>query len=329
MSGKPKIAVVAGGYSSEREISLRSGGVVFKHLDPNIFDKYFIDLDSSGWFLLEGTKRIAEIDRSNFSFSGPNGPIFFDAAFIAVHGTPGEDGKLQSYFDLIGLPYNTCGAFGAAITFEKGVCNQLLRQHKIPVARSLLFENAAEVDPKALIAELGLPLFIKPSKAGSSYGVSKVKSQEDIMPAVNKAFEYDDLIVVEEELVGREVTCGVFKYNGEITALPVTEIITENEFFDYQAKYEGASKEITPADIVPEAQKEVQELSQRIYKLLRLKGTCRMDYILHHGKAHLIEVNTVPGLSEASIIPQQVQQFGLDLRTYFGNEVKAAIEKRK
>ncbi len=329
MSEKPKIAVVAGGYSSEREISLRSGGVVFKHLDPNEFDKYFIDLDESGWYLVDGSKRIAEIDRSNFSFSGPNGPIFFDAAFIAVHGTPGEDGKLQSYFDLIGLPYNTCGAFGAAITFEKGVCNQLLRQHNIPVARSILLEHISDAKPKGLIEELGLPLFIKPSKAGSSYGISKAKSIEDITPAIINAFEYDDLVVVEEELVGREVTCGVFKNDGKITALPVTEIISDNEFFDYQAKYEGASREITPADIVPEAQKEVQNLSQRIYKILRLKGTCRMDYILHHGKAHLIEVNTVPGLSEASIIPQQVQQFGLDLRTYFGNELKAAIERRK
>ena len=329
MSMKPKIAVVAGGYSSEREISFKSGRVVLKHLDPDAFDVYFIDIDQSGWFLMDGDQRISEVDRSDFSVQGPNGPIRFDAVFIAVHGTPGEDGRLQAYFDLIGLPYNTCNAFASALTFEKGVCNQLLRQYQIPVSDSILIESTEDYTTDELIKSLGLPMFIKPSKAGSSFGVSKVKTKEEIIPAIQKALKFDNLIVVEAQLVGREVTCGVFKNKGEITALPITEIISENEFFDFEAKYQGASQEITPADIAPEAQKEIQELSQRIYKVLRLNGTCRMDYILHHGKPHLIEINTVPGLSEASIIPQQVRQFGLDLQTYFGNEVNAAIGKKK
>lgn len=327
MKTKPVIAVVAGGYSSEREISLKSASVVMKHLDRGEFDTHLLDLSPDGWFLLDEDGSHTAVDRADFTVPGPNGTIRFDAVFIAIHGTPGEDGKLQAYFDLLGIPYNTCGAFEAALTFEKGVCNQLLRQYGIAGARAQLIDLQDSVNPEDLVSEFGFPMFIKPSKAGSSYGVSKVKSLEEIIPAIEKARQFDSLVIVEAFLDGRELTCGVFEHKGEITALPVTEIVSENDFFDYEAKYLGASREITPADIVPQAQKDIQETSQRIYRLLRLKGVCRMDYMLCDGVPHLIEINTVPGLSEASIVPQQVREFGLDLRTFFGDQLKTILKR--
>ncbi len=318
--------MATGGYSSEREISLKSASVVARHLDPAEFDVHLLDLAPDGWFHIASDGTRTEVNRADFTVSVPRGTIRFNAVFIAIHGTPGEDGKLQSYLDLLNIPYNTCGPFEAALTFEKGVCNQLLRQFSIPVARARLLTPEDEIGPDALIDELELPLFIKPGKAGSSYGVSKAKAKEDILPAIEKARQFDNLVIVEEFMDGREVTCGVFRHEGVITALPITEIISDNEFFDYQAKYEGASQEITPARIAPQAQKSVQETSRQIYRSLRLKGVCRMDYILRNGIAHLIEINTVPGLSEASIVPQQVEHFGLDLRSFFGNQMKEVLD---
>lgn len=327
MNTKPVIAIVAGGYSSEREISLKSASVVQQNLDPKEFDVHLIDLTREGWFLVGADGSRSAVDRGNFTVSVPSGTIRFDAVFIAIHGTPGEDGKLQSYFDLLGIPYNTCGAFESALTFEKGVCNQLLRQYDIAGAKARLIDIRDDVDESALIDELDLPMFIKPSKAGSSYGVSKVKEASGIAAAIEKARQFDDLVIAEEYLEGREVTCGVFEHHGVVTALPITEIVTENEFFDFEAKYLGASREITPADIAPQAQNTLQETSQRIYRMLRLKGVCRMDYILRNDVPHLIEINTVPGLSEASIVPQQVKEFGMDLGTFFGNQLKGILKR--
>ena len=327
MNTKPSIAVVAGGYSGEREISLKSASVVQRNLDRSEFDVHLIDLTHEGWYLVGDDGSRSPVDRGDFTVSVPSGTIHFDAVFIAIHGTPGEDGKLQSYFDLLGIPYNTCGAFESALTFEKGVCNQLLRQYNVAGARARLIDIRDEANAEDLAQEFGFPMFVKPSKAGSSYGVSKVKDINGIVPAIQKAREFDDLVIVEEFLEGREVTCGVFEHEGEITALPLTEIVSENEFFDYEAKYLGASQEITPAHIAPQAQQAIQETSQRIYRLLRLKGMCRMDYILRDGVPHLIEINTVPGLSEASIVPQQIREFGLDLRTFFVNQMKVILKR--
>ncbi|QTN38770.1 D-alanine--D-alanine ligase [Cryomorphaceae bacterium] len=325
MIAKSVIAVVAGGYSSEREISLKSASVVMAHLNPDEFEVHLIDIALEGWSHVAPDGTRTPVNRGDFSVSVPDGTIKFDAVFNAIHGTPGEDGKLTAYFDLLGIPYNTCGSFEAALTFEKGVCNQLLRQYGIKVGRSVLLGAGDSIDPEGLIAELGLPVFVKPSKAGSSYGVSKVKAADELEDAVAFALEFDDLVIVEEFLDGRELTCGVFEHRSEVTALPVTEIVSDNEFFDYEAKYKGESREVTPADIAPQAQKDIQETSQRIYQLLRLKGVCRMDYIVRNDVPHLIEVNSVPGLSEASIVPQQAQQFGLDLRTFFGDQLKRIL----
>jgi D-alanine-D-alanine ligase len=326
---KPTIAIVAGGYSTEREVSLKSGLTVKQNMDPEEFEVHLIDITRKGWFHCADNGARTVVNQGDFSVSLCTGVVLrFDAVFMAIHGTPGEDGKLQSYFDLIGIPYNSCGAFEAALTFEKGVCNQLLRQYGIAGGQLRLIDIGDKVDTNELVDELGLPLFIKPSKAGSSFGVSKVTNVMEIPAAIEKAREFDDLVIVEEFLDGREITCGIFQHKGELIGLPPTEIISQNDFFDYDAKYSGESEEITPARITPETTKRVHESCKQIYRLLRLKGVCRMDFILRDGVPNLLEINTVPGLSEASILPQQVRCFGLDLRTFFGDQMKAILIKK-
>lgn len=314
-----KVAIVMGGDSSERVISLKSAEIVYQELSKSNFEVYKIDIDGSKWTGFIDDKSY-EIDKNDFSLNG----IHFDAVFVAIHGTPGENGLLQAYFEMLNIPHTTCNTFEAALTFNKARCNALLRAWNIPVARSILLNKGKDLDETLALEHLSLPMFVKPNRAGSSFGISRVNRPSQLKAAIAKAREHDDEVLIESFLEGREVTCGVHDLEGKPLALPVTEIITDHEFFDYQAKYEGASEEITPAALSEDEKNIVQGTAVQVYELLNLKGVCRIDFKLFNGKAYVIEVNTVPGLSAASIIPQQVIAAGGNMTEFYSKMVLQA-----
>jgi D-alanine-D-alanine ligase len=310
---KKKVAIVYGGYSSESKISQKSGGVIYEHINRDLFDPYLVEISANSWHVhINGG--VSPIDKNKFTFISNDEAISFDIAFITIHGTPGEDGKLQAYFDLVGLPYINSNCFAAALSFNKWACNSFLRAFGIATAKAILIRNGETPNVIEIADELGFPCFVKPNDGGSSFGVSKVKTLMDMPGAIAAAFEEGSEVVIESAIVGREITCGVFFNGSEVVALPPTEIISENEFFDYQAKYEGKSKEITPAEIPVEWTTIIQNTTKNIYRRLGLRGLARVDYIVtKEGVPNLIEVNTNPGMSAASIIPQQLKVAGLDL----------------
>jgi D-alanine-D-alanine ligase len=310
---KKKVAIVYGGYSSESKISQKSGGVIYEHINRDLFDPYLVEISENSWHVhINGG--VSPIDKNKFTFISNDEAVSFDIAFITIHGTPGEDGKLQAYFDLVGLPYINSNCFAAALSFNKWACNSFLRAFGIATAKAILIRNGETPNVIEIADELGFPCFVKPNDGGSSFGVSKVKTLMDMPGAIAAAFEEGSEVVIESAIVGREITCGVFFNGSEVVALPPTEIISENEFFDYQAKYEGKSKEITPAEIPVEWTTTIQNTTKNIYRRLGLRGLARVDYIVTaEGVPNLIEVNTNPGMSAASIIPQQLKAAGLDL----------------
>ncbi|MBI3135867.1 MAG: D-alanine--D-alanine ligase [Bacteroidetes bacterium] len=310
---KKKVAVVYGGYSSESKISQKSGGVIYEHIDRNLFDPYLVEISENSWHVhINGG--VSPIDKNKFTFIEKEVAVGFDIAFITIHGTPGEDGKLQAYFDLVGLPYINSNCFAAALSFNKWACNSFLRAFGIATAKAILIREGETPNPIEIADELGFPCFVKPNDGGSSFGVSKVKTLMEMPGAIAVAFEEGSEVVIESAVVGREITCGVFFNGSTVVALPPTEIISENEFFDYQAKYEGKSKEITPAEIPAEWTKTIQNTTKNVYRRLGLRGMARVDYIVtKEGVPNLIEVNTNPGMSAASIVPQQLKAAGLDL----------------
>lgn len=310
---KKKVAIVYGGYSSESKISQKSGGVIYEHINRDLFDPYLVEISENSWHVhINGG--VSPIDKNKFTFISNDEAVAFDIAFITIHGTPGEDGKLQAYFDLVGLPYINSNCFAAALSFNKWACNSFLRAFGIATAKAILIRNGETPNVIEIADELGFPCFVKPNDGGSSFGVSKVKTLMDMPGAIAAAFEEGSEVVIESAIVGREITCGVFFNGSEVVALPPTEIISENEFFDYQAKYEGKSKEITPAEIPVESTTTIQNTTKNIYRRLGLRGLARVDYIVtKEGVPNLIEVNTNPGMSAASIIPQQLKVAGLDL----------------
>lgn len=321
---KKNIAIVMGGYSPEAHISIKSGGVVYAHLNKEKYNVYKIVVTKEEMYLdWEETK--IPVDKANFTVSINSTTIAFDAVFMAIHGTPGEDGILQAYFDLLGIPYTTSGHFEAALTFNKGECNAMLKQFGVVSAKAFYITKNGNYNIDKIIDEVGLPCFIKPNRSGSSYGVSKVKTKADIDAALEKAFIEDNRIIVEEFVEGTEVGCGVINFGGEIKALPLTEIVTENEFFDYQAKYQGSSQEITPARISNELTKKVQDITSYVFEILHLDGFARMDFIIKNNQPYLIEVNTVPGLSEESILPKQAKEAGMSLSEFFDSAVEWAL----
>ncbi len=323
---KHRVAVLMGGDSAEYAVSIKSGGVVFKHLNREYFEPYLITVRGSDWTCdLDG--ELYRINKDDFSLETRMGKIHFDVAFIAIHGTPGENGLLQAYFDLLKIPYTTCGHFQSALTFNKAVTNALLRQYGVRVADSFTVSKGQDIEGEKIIQKLGLPCFVKPSEAGSSFGVSKVKTEAELLPAIEKALEHDQLAICEAFVNGTEVTCGVWNFNGELKALPITEIVSKNEFFDYAAKYQGDSEEITPARLSDELTELVSETAKKVYTLLRLDAVCRVDFIVENNLPYVIEVNTVPGLSEESIIPQQARAAGYSLSDLFGMWVKHALKK--
>lgn len=324
MATQKNIAILAGGGSSEHEISMKSARMVEQHIQHK-YTTFFIELNGSDW-CYKSNGQSHPINKNNFTLQLGNQTIYFDLAFIAIHGTPGEDGKLQGYFDILNIPYSSSDLLACSISFNKGVCNDYLKNHGIKVANSFqLFEGLA-FNSSMITQQLGLPCFVKPNQSGSSYGVHKVYLEKELAPAIIDAFTYDKQVLVESFLEGREVTCGVHNFNGELETLPITEIVTQNDFFDFEAKYKGESQEITPADLAPEIRKSVEEASKRVYQVLNLNGVGRVDFIIQEGIPYMIEANTVPGLSAQSLIPQQVVAAGYTLEDFFVKWVEHGLK---
>ena len=308
------IAIVAGGDSSEYVVSVRSGANVFNAIDRQKFIPWMVSIRNGVWSVLEDDKEIASIDKGDFSFSLNGEKFNLEYAYIMIHGTPGEDGLLQGYFDMLGIPYSSCGVQSSALTFNKNFCNKYLQSYDIPMARSLRLVTGEKWNPAEVVRELSLPLFVKPSAGGSSFGVTKVKKEEELMAAVDKALKESPEVLVEQFIEGKEFTCGVVKIGDKKLVLPVTEVIPKNEFFDYEAKYTpGMTDEITPARISETLTKKIQSLSSEIYDLCNCKGIVRVDYILKDQIFYFLEINTVPGMTATSFIPQQIKAAGLNL----------------
>jgi D-alanine-D-alanine ligase len=317
---KPKIAFVTGGYSGEAEISYQSAKTIEKNIDLDKFDSYKIDITTAGWFHQLSDGKQIEIDKNDFSLLIDDEKIHFDVALIGIHGTPGEDGKLQGYFDMLGIPYTSCNCAVSALTFNKRYTVAVASFAGINVANSiLLFKNRYE-NPDELVKNLRFPVFVKPNNGGSSIGMSKVNSpSEELGAAIEKAFKEDEQVLVEEFIKGREFTIGVFKSKGRIIPLPITEIITQKDFFDYEAKYLGASQEITPAAIDDSVSQQIRDEAIKIYQIFNCNGVVRIDFIYkeEESKPYMLEINTVPGQTEASLVPQQVKAMGWSLMDFY------------
>lgn len=324
---KKNIAILMGGYSSEHDISIKSGNVVYKHLNRSLFNPFKVIIHKDKWVCLDDNNNEYGIDKSDFSTTINNQKITFDCAFNTVHGTPGEDGYLQGYFALLNIPQTSCNMYQAALTFNKRDTLSVLKPYDIQCAASYYLNDGDIIDHEAIIETVGLPCFVKANKAGSSYGITKVYKKQELDQAIKDAFQEDDEIIIESFLDGVEVSVGVINYQNEIMVLPITEIVSENDFFDYEAKYLGKSQEITPARISKEQEKLVSKEAKRIYEILKMDGFSRSDFIFHNGYPHFIEINTNPGLSEESILPQQAQKAGISLPELFENAINLAIKK--
>ncbi len=321
---KKNIAVITGGEASEVAISLKSAGVVCKHLNKEKYNVFKIVMQGNDWYVERDHPTRLKIDKNDFSFTIENHKVNFDAVFVAIHGTPAEDGKLQGYFDLLKIPYNCCGVLAAALTFDKQRTKEYLAPLGIKTARAVLLKKE---ESRTSAHDIPLPVFVKPNKNGSSYGAAKVTRPEDLLPAIENGFNYDDEILVEEYLEGTEVTCGVITMEGKVIALPMTEIRSKSAFFDYKAKYEGEAQEITPAEIDADLTKKIQQTSVFIYQKLGFKGMCRIDYIIRGHEYYLLEVNAIPGLSEESLVPQQAAAMGISLEKLFDISLEEAMKK--
>jgi D-alanine-D-alanine ligase len=324
---KKNIAVVAGGDSSEYVVSVRSGANVLKAIDRNLFNPWLVRIRGMEWIVLDGDTKLADINKSDFSFNLNGETIKFDYAYIIIHGTPGEDGLLQGYFEMVNIPYSSCDVQSSALTFNKYFCNNYLRSFGIQMAQSVRLISGEKYSAAQIIQSLGLPLFVKPSAGGSSFGVTKVKIAEDLVEAVNKALDESPEAIIEQFIEGKEFTCGVVKIGERKLVFPVTEVIPKNEFFDYDSKYlPGMADEITPARISEALTLKVQTLSSRIYDLCNCNGIVRVDYILKGETFWFLEVNTVPGMTETSFIPQQIKAMGLNMTDLLTDIIHAKID---
>lgn len=314
-----------GGYSSEYEISIKSGTVVHQNLDRSKYQPYRIIVTQDKWVYLNDEEKEFPVDKSDFSIALPEGKIEFDCVFNAIHGTPGEDGILQAYFELLEIPQTSCGHYQAALTFNKRDLLSALKPYNVPCAESFYLNAGEIVDEDLIVGKVGLPCFVKANRAGSSYGITKVYEKEKLRSAIATALKEDDEVIIESFLDGTEVSVGVITYKNEITVLPITEIVSENDFFDYEAKYQGKSQEITPARITKDQELQVSKLAEFIYRTLKLKGYSRSEFIFIGDIPHLLEVNTTPGLTAESILPQQAQAAGIDLENLFGSAIEEAL----
>ena len=325
---KKNIAIVAGGYSSEVVVSLKSAEGIYSFIDKDKYNLYIAILKKEDWVvrLSDGTE--TPINKNDFSFCENQEVKKFDFAYITIHGTPGEDGRLQGYFDMIGIPYSSCSALVSALTFNKYVCNHYLSAFGVKIARSIRLMNGQTIETDEAVNQLGLPIFVKPNDGGSSFGVTKVKEKEALQAAVDKAFAEGREVVLESFIKGTEVTCGCYKIKGKEVVFPITEVVTSNEFFDYDAKYNGQVEEITPARLSEDLTLKIQRETSRIYDILGAKGLIRVDYIIpEDGEPMLLEINTTPGMTATSFIPQQVRAAGLNITDVMTDIIEDSLNK--
>jgi D-alanine-D-alanine ligase len=326
---KKKIALVTGGYSGEATISYKSAKTIYNHLNKEKYDVYKIDVNPQGWFYEDDRGVKTKVNKDDFTLPLNGELVKFDAVFIGMHGTPGEDGKLQGYFDMLGLPYTSCSAATSALTFNKRYTVAVAAMAGIPVARSIHLFKHTPYQTDEILATLKLPVFVKPNNGGSSIGMSKVTDAGKLKEALEKAFREDDQILVEQMIMGREFTVGVFKSKGDITVLPITEIIAnkEKDFFDFEAKYEGKSTEITPAQIPEDWKNKLEDTARKIYQVFNCRGVVRIDFIYNEeeNRPYMLEINSIPGQSDASVIPQQVRARGDNLNDFYSKILEEAL----
>ncbi len=327
---KKNIALLAGGYSGEYVISIQTARTIEKNLDSEKYNTYKIIVDRDGWWHETADGRQVAVDRNDFSLQIDGDKITFHCVFIAIHGTPGEDGRIQGYLDMLNIPYTTCNAIVSALTFNKSYCNKVVKSFNVVnIANSVHLIKGEPYSVGNILEELQLPMFVKPNESGSSLGVSKVKAVEDLLPAIEKAFKEDNQVLIEEFIEGRELTIGVYKVDGYLKTLPATEIVSKNEFFDYEAKYTpGVTSEITPAPIDDKIREQLEHKAAYIYRHLNCRGIVRMDFILQKStnKLFFLEVNTMPGQSENSIVPQQVRAANISLVDFYGSIIEDCLK---
>ncbi|WP_460218082.1 D-alanine--D-alanine ligase [Psychroserpens sp. MEBiC05023] len=323
---KKNIAIIMGGFSSEYEISLKSGQVVYETLNRDLYNTYRIHIFKDKWVFVNDFNEEFPVDKNDFSVLVNETKITFDCVFNAIHGSPGEDGYMQGYFELLDIPQTSCGMYQAALTFNKRDCLSALKPYGIKMAESYFVNLGDAIDEDAIVTKVGLPCFVKANRAGSSFGITKVYKKEDLHEALDIAFKEDDEVIIEAFLDGTEVSVGVINFKGDIIVLPITEIVSENDFFDYKAKYLGESQEITPARLDKNDEEKVRVIAKKVYEVLRLQGFSRSEYIFKNGEPHLLEVNTVPGLTAASILPQQAAEAGISMSELFENAIEEALK---
>ncbi len=327
---KKNVAVVMGGYSDEYKVSLKSGQLIFDSLDRDLYNVYKVVILKEEWYFLDDRGQKAAINKSDFSVNLSSGfQVKFDVCFNIIHGRPGENGELQAYWNTIGQKYTGCDFYQSALTFNKKDTLAVLSKYGIPSAKSIYLRLGEEIKEDQIIEKLGLPLFVKPNQSGSSLGITKVKEKSELQNALEFAFAEDEEILIESFLDGMEVSVGVVDFNGETIVLGITEIVPDKEFFDYEAKYEGASEEITPARIDDDTRKRVEEISKRAYDALGMSGFSRSEFIIMNGIPYMLEMNTNPGFAPTSILPQQAGIYGISIKDLCGNEVEKAFAKNK
>ena len=325
MNMKKNIAIIMGGYSSEIDISIKSGNVVYSHLNKEKFNAFRVLILKEKWVVLDAQENEFPIDKNDFSFTQNNIKTTFDCVFNAIHGAPGENGQLLAYFNLINLNHTSAPFYQMALTFNKRDTLSAVKAYGIKTATSIYLNKGDKINLNHIITTVGLPCFIKPNNAGSSYGISKVYTKNEILPALEKAYKEDSEILIESFLDGTEVSVGIIQYRGETKVLPITEIVSENDFFDYEAKYEGKSQEITPARISLTQQAKLEKVAIKVYDILNISGFSRSEFIFVDSEPYFIEINTVPGLTEESILPQQAQVAGISLAELFESAIEAAL----
>ncbi|WP_086477106.1 MULTISPECIES: D-alanine--D-alanine ligase [Arenibacter] len=326
---KKNIAIIMGGYSSEYEISLMSGEVVFQNLNKEKFNAYKIHILENKWVLVDDNQEEHMVNKHNFTVKLDQETLSFDCVFNAIHGSPGEDGIMQAYFHLLGIPHTSCDYYQAALTFNKRDLLSVLKPYGIKSATSYYLNQGDPIKHDKIIDTVGLPCFVKANKAGSSFGITKVYSKEELPEAIEKAFMEDDEILIESFLDGTEVSVGVIQYKGKTTVLPITEIVSENDFFDYSAKYKGEAQEITPARISKIQEEKVVHIAKLAYDTLKLKGYSRSEFIFVGDEPYMLEMNTTPGLTNESILPQQAAAAGISLSELFESAIWQALKEIK
>jgi len=325
---KKNVAVVMGGYSDEYVVSLKSGQLIYDSLDREIYNVYKVIILKDEWYFLDDNGQKEPINKADFSVDLDSGyKVQFEVCFNIIHGKPGENGELQAYWDMIGQKYTGCDFYQSALTFNKKDTLAVLSKYGIPSAKSIYLKKGDHINTGKIVSELGLPVFVKPNQSGSSLGISKVKVESELQKAIDFAFAEDDEILIESFLDGMEVSVGVVDFEGKTIVLGITEIVPHKEFFDYEAKYEGASEEITPARIDEETRKKVEEIAVHAYDSLGMSGFSRSEYIIMNGIPYMLEMNTNPGFSPASILPQQAKKYGISIKDLCGNEVEKALKK--